>query len=274
MEALVLYFNELCLFKELNEPDRDDQWAQCVEGFVQVIERILAIRAECRIAFGPGTWHADCGGNSLCERIRQGLSGSKDRYRRLLMKIKQLPKDNIELGREIRFSGHTTVGLTLADMAANEWFHGWAISLSFPNSSWLAPELATQRFTLTEKGELDGPTDCTVGHLSSLDHVLRWHIEIQDWGATVAQSSVLDMIEGHPIVMYSAPLEHEPPHVHLLESPNSHQTLAKYRIDVFERPKGPPKWDAVMKIWVSTHREQLLRSWKRCQRGGHPYVLE
>lgn len=162
----------------------------------------------------------------------------------------------------------------LADMAADEWNHGWAVSLSLPNSPWLQHTVAAQRFVLNDQGNLDGPTECVVGHLSSSYHVQHWQAEILDWGSTIAPSCELAVINGHPVVMFPGPLEHGPPHVHLLESRVSHRTLAKYRIDQFERPKGPPVWDAEMKAWITEHRERLLQSWNRCQRGGHPYALE
>jgi hypothetical protein len=262
--------------EQFDPSQHPEQWAQHAERFVQTIDEVLALRKECNVTFGPGAWHADCGGTSLSERVRQTQVSSKDRYRRLLSRVRQLPVENVLQEREVQFAGKPTVGLMLADMAAHTWENGWTVSFAIPNSSWLASSIAAQRLLLLQNGDIEGPTDCTIGHVSSTDHVAEWRTKIQDWGMHIAESSVLDMLGAHPIVMYSAPLEHEPPHVHLLESANSHNTLAKYRIDVvtrIDRPRGPATWDTTIKTWINDHRDQLLRSWERCQRGGHPYKL-
>jgi hypothetical protein len=67
--------------------------------------------------------------------------------------------------------------------------------------------------------------------------------------------------------------QYTPDFLHLLDQ-GSRNSLAKYRIDVFERPEGPPTWDTEMKAWVTQYRDQLLRSWTRCQQGGFPFELE
>ncbi len=272
MESLVIYFNELCLQKSQDKLIKPPQWELYVKNFVDTVEATIAIRPDCRIGFSYNIWHADCGGMAFSERIRLGLAGTKDRYRRLLAKIKQI--DNIELARDVQFKGTPAMGLIFADLAANAWSHGWVVSLAIPNSPWIMPKLPVQRWLLDDTGMITGPSDCEVGNLSKMDHVQHWSAEIQDWGSVIASSSFLGLLDGHPIVMYSAPLEHEPPHLHLLESVNYHRTLAKYEIEPFARPWGPDTWDSSMRAWISDYKEQLLRSWKRCQRGGHPYELE
>jgi hypothetical protein len=175
---------------------------------------------------------------------------------------------------EVSVSNECGLGLTLADLASNLWGQGWAISIPVPNSPWLQSTIAAEKFLLNDRAELEGPTECEVDHLSTGVHVQYWQDNLRDWGATVAASSELAVLDGHPVVMYPAPLEHGPAHVHLLEGRGHHKTIAKYEIDEFRRYLGEPTWDAQMKEWVTTYRDQLMRSWERCQRGGHPYVLE
>jgi hypothetical protein len=160
-------------------------------------------------------------------------------------------------------------GLTLA-----EAIQSWAVSLFLDDTVWTQPSVTAQRYELDESsGNLNGPTPSAIRHLSDTSHAQHWATEIRDWGAIVAQSCVLDKIKGLSVVMYQGPKEHNPPHVHLLDK-QSGNSLAKYRIDVFERPKGPPTWDAEMKVWVTRYREQLLKSWARCQQGGLPFEIE
>jgi len=37
--------------------------------------------------------------------------------------------------------------------------------------------------------------------------------------------------------------------------------------------EGRNEWDHAMEAWVKVHRDELLLSWERCQRGGHPYRI-
>jgi len=272
MQALVLYLNELCLAPEPTELDQEYRWTMGAAGLAEAIDSVLAIRPDGNVALPPGSWDADCGGFPLRTRFQQRMS--PDKYRRLLVRIRQLSNANVVLEREVQFSGREALGLTLADAAAQDWTHSWAVSLSLSNSPWLHHSVPAQRFVLNDQGMLDGPTECVVGHLSCGDHVKHWQAEIRDWGSKVATSSELAVINGHPIVMYPGPLEHGPAHVHLLESRGSRVTLAKYEINQFKRYKGRPDWDIEMRAWINTNRDQLLRSWDRCQRGGHPYALE
>ncbi len=269
MPTLTLYFNERCL---VTLPHNEAELFANLDGFITAIEAVIKLRPDCQIGFIEGDWQADCHGQPLAQRIKQRLIHAKTRYQLLLKKIRSLPRDDMPLEHETYFQGDTALGFTLADLAAKEWGHGWAISVA--NGYWREPTIPAQRIILLENGDITEPQACQIDHLSNHLHAQSWHDDLLDWGAIVAQSSTLDMLGSHPIVMYSAPLEHNPPHVHLLESSTSRRTLAKFRIEDFVREKGEPNWDAAMKIWLETYRAQLLCSWERCQRGGHPYRLE
>lgn len=275
MDSLFLYFNELSLFLREIEPqaqegqERAINWRQVFIDFEATLGEVFAIRGDCKIVFPEGYWDSDFNGEPLSLCFKRYLP--KDCYRRLLSKIKR--GDLAQNLREVSFQGHNGVGLALADIAAESWNCGWAVSLPIPQSPWEESIVNAVRLVMDDGGALVGPTNCEIGHLSRDSHVADWRQDLMDWGAAVAASSELDVLEGHPIVMYSSPLEHPPPHVHLLESRNCHTTLAKFRVDVFERVKGCPTWDAKMQRWVECHREGLLRSWDRCQRGLHPFAL-
>jgi Domain of unknown function (DUF4160) len=268
MQILTLYFNELCL----NNPPSGAALFKHIDDFIASIEAAIMLRPDCQLGFIEGDWRADCNGQPLAERIKQQLSNNRSRYQRLLPKIKNLHRNEIPLEREIQYQGTFAIGLTLADLAAHQCAHGWAISVA-NGSQWSEHQISAERYILSENGDMDAPDGCYIKHLSKSDHLDSWRTQLQDWGAVIAQSCTLDMLGSHPIVMYPAPKEHNPPHVHLLSSDSSY-TLAKFRIADFVREEGKPNWDAAMKIWLKTYQTQLLKSWERCQRGGHPYKLE
>lgn len=268
MQPLQLYFNELCLKVVFDGPSDAYGISECAILFNQ----FFAVRADGKIAFPLNSWNEDFGGLPLRVHLSKHLS--KDQYRRLLTRVKHISNVEIPLDREISLSDERGLGLTLADLAKELWGQGWAISIPIPNSVWLQASIAAERFVLNDQAELEGPTACVIDHLSNDLHVHHWQSALRDWGSTVAASSELALIDGHPVVMYSAPLEHGPAHVHLLESRNLRKTIAKYEIAQFRRYSGEPRWDTQMNQWITMHRDQLLRSWERCQRGGHPYVLE
>jgi hypothetical protein len=184
------------------------------------------------------------------------------------------PTSASELLSEVNYKGISAHGLTMADLVARDWQQGWVIGLSWSDARWAQPEIEASRFVLTDNGTFEGPQSCRISHISTTSHVNHWRRALIDWGALVSPSSWLVDIAGHPLVMYSAPREHNPPHIHLLESSSSSKTLAKYRIDVFERASGPPTWDVRVGEWVTEHRKALMRSWMRCQTGGKPYTID
>jgi hypothetical protein len=269
MKTLTLYFNELCMTAKASPAPHDVHARKQLDTFLQTIEATIKIRSDCEIGFVDGCLDADCDGLPLLLQIKNART--KDKYRRLLPKIKRLSSQGHAWDHEILYQGRSAIGLTLADWDGVEWGNGWAVSLISGNSEWNDHTVSAHRNTFNQEEFIESA--CDIGHLSTAAHVELWEGAIRDWGAVIAQSGTLDMLGSHPIVMYSAPLEHNPPHVHLLESKNDHRTIAKFRIEDFVREKGEPDWDIDMKEWLQTHQPQLLRSWERCQRGGHPYKL-
>jgi hypothetical protein len=272
METLAIYFNELSIDFDSFPRPASFQWRRSILGMAATIEATAALRQDAVIVFINESWHLDCDGVPFSERFRSELVSSRDRYRQILRRIKKV--DRFELDRQVSLQKKSAIGLMFSELAALEWAHGWAISLASGNSLWLENSLNVTVDSLDEYGNLNEPVEFQICQLSAVAHVESWKDLIQDWGAIIGNSSHLAMLDEHPIVMYSAPLEHEPPHIHLLESVNSHNTLAKFEINPFNRPKGPPTWDSRMRPWIELHKDQLLTSWLRCQRGGHPFALK
>lgn len=264
MQQLTIYFNEQCM---VHAPE-NYHWESGIKNLCSVIDDFFKIRTDARIAFPFGQLQADCGGRPLNIRIKDAYP-NRDMYRSLLIKIESSARSDVRLLHEVYWEGMAAHGLTLADAVQS-----WAVSLFLPNTPWEQVSITAQRYELDEaNGSLNGPTPADIKHLSGNPHTQHWAAAIRDWGATVAPSCILDRINGHPIVMYQGPKEHNPPHVHLLDK-QSGTSLAKYNIDVFERPKGQPTWDAEMKAWIARYRVQLLKSWARCQQGGLPFQIQ
>ncbi|WP_460140480.1 DUF4160 domain-containing protein [Pseudomonas sp. S2_E01] len=272
MEKLNFFFNELCVEHLEDQEISEAHWNQSVSQFVDTALTIFEHRPDGMLAVPEGTMNKACGGKILLSRIRENTGSQKDKYRKILSRITTLSPD-FNLTQEVRHSNNPGNALTLADFISSLHGHGWAISLQLPNQTWELKEINAQRFTLNDTGDFNDPVDCSIDHISKTSHINDWITEIQDWGKVISNSSVLDSLNEHPIVMYSGPLEHNPPHVHLLQSRNSPTTLAKYNIDPFERSKGDHRWDTEMKAWIDKYRDQLLQSWVRCQTGKHPYEL-
>jgi hypothetical protein len=272
MDNFTLYFNELSVNFKIFPKNPSAPWEQCISELIKLFEEAKKIRPETRIAFPSSSWHADCDGVALSERIRVELSSAKDRYRQFLSRVKRV--DEISLDREVSFLGNLSQGLQYTELSVLNWKSGWAISLPTKNTHWDLDFLNVDVQWLDENGSLIAPIKNKIGHIAHADHIASSVTEIEDWGLAISASSFLTLLDGHPIVMYSAPLEHEPPHLHLLESPSDHRTIAKFEIDPFKRIKGADDHDSRVKNFVDTYKSQLLHSWKRCQRGGHPYVLK
>lgn len=262
MQSICIYFNEQCTGHVTNEY----HWGVGIEKMGLVIEAIFEKRSDLSIALPAGQWQTKCGELHLFERIKKAYP-NREKYRRLLNRIRRLEETDSQLMQEIYWNGTSADGLNLADSVKS-----WALSIILDNEHWKQSNITADRCELDSNGDLTTPSPTSIRHLSDLAHIAYWEKEIRDWGATPAQSCILDRVNGHPIVMYQGPKEHNPPHVHRLDK-QCRTSLAKYRIDIFERPKGLPNWDGEMKAWIEQYREQLLRSWLRCQQGSFPFAL-
>lgn len=269
MMTLNIYFNELSIIYKYNS---EAEVYNCILKLTACLDNILSIRSDVEIKFPFSILDKDILGTSLRNRIKQCQS-NKDRYLRLISKFKQLKNEEIPLDTNVYHNDESAIALTLADKTKAEFGNGWVISVVNSSGFWCNNEIYGVRVALSESGELPPSTICIIDNFSKPDHTEKSKQALLDWGNSVAPSCVIGEISGHPIVMYSAPLEHNPPHVHLLVNSGG-ATLAKYRIKDFEREKGNNDFDKEMKAWLIKYREQLLRSWQRCQLGLHPYKIK
>lgn len=272
MQFLTLYFNEICLVD--SHPANLDK---SIDDFMDVMESVIALRLEmqsdCVFGFLSDSLHADCWGRPLISRLSSHAQSKKDRWRRIQSRIKPLDFLPGSLPIEVNFQGHVAKGMTLAALCANVSQKSWVLSIIAQQKLWAQLKIEVDYSILDENANIH-IGKCEIGNLSQPKHIDQWKDDLLDWGASPNESSVLDHLEGRPIVMYLAPLEHNPPHIHLLESRSGNQTYAKYRIDDGVREKGKPTFDAQMKEWINTYKDQLLRSWHRCQRELHPFELK
>lgn len=261
MKPLAIYFNEKSLCGTLTQPD----WSQGVEALFDVLNGFLAERPDGDIVFTHDSWNSTCGDRPLAAQFEKMKSGNRTRYQKFRLKVRRISRD-AQLDQEVFWRDETAEGLTLAAV-----HDSWCFSIAAAHADWAMHQIQARCDVMDESGNLSS-TACTVKNLANQAHLAAWKTLIQDWGLTVAASSVLDSLKGHDVVMYSFPREHNPPHVHVLHK-GSGETLAKYRIEDGMREDGKPTLDAEMRVWLACYKDQLLRSWKRCERGGHPYQL-
>lgn len=264
MNTLTIYFNELSTPSENADNTNENSWRCWANQLHDTLRQIRNIRPGTKFGFR----HDQLSNTQFDKSFRECLKIwlGRDQHRNLIQNI-QLLNDEIDLLVEIKYQNIVADGLALATLTGS-----WAFSFPIEQSPWLNNTIQVIKSELSEK---DGYSqkEHTVSHLSQLDHAQNWHQQLQDWGRTVSSSCKISETESYLIVMYSAPREHGYPHVHLLNK-DSHKTIAKYRVDIFERMEGPPAYDVEMKFFISEHSTLLINSWDRCQKGGHPYKVE
>lgn len=272
MPAPHLFFNDASLRTPVIGVDH---FKANVRRFVDAALGVLSIRPGSRFGFERTTLQSILFEQTLLNLIAS--CSPKDQYRQVLAGLRPLDDAQIAAARgsrDVRLNGTTSVGATLADLCATEHSIGWIFSLQGANDLYDVIGVTAERYDLDEAGTLVGPLACELPNVASLAHVDHWRDALHDFGNSIAASARIDEIDGRPIVMYSAPAEHGPPHVHILHGRQSSDTFAKYRFDVFGREKGPPKYDVEMREWVTRNREHLMRSWDRCQRGLKPFEID
>lgn len=155
--------------------------------------------------------------------------------------------------RQVYFNGQQSAGFTFARIA-----NSWAFSFPLEGSPWLSPIVFGTEYHQDGANIINEV--CEIAHISKDQHVSHWQQNLCDWERNIAKNNVIGIVAEHCMEMY--PLDHAYPHVHLVDSKLC-KTLAKYRIDKFERMEGPPRWDSEVRIWVEHNRDELLRSWVR-----------
>jgi hypothetical protein len=260
---LVLYFNELSAPPSAVTTGELEPWRSWALTLATGLRQVKRYHHEYSLAIPCGQWHALYAGMPLSAWMAQWLG--RDHYRQMLAKIQEADQPD-DLLREVYFVGGRAIGLTFARLAQS-----WTFSFPIADSPWLNAAIPAQDVCVDDAGIIH-ETDCQIQHISCEDHTEYWCAALADWGRHIAESCEIAVVDGHPIDMYLAPREHGHPHVHLVGGIKRH-TMAKYRIDVFERMAGPPDWDPAMRRWIESHRDELLLSWQRCMHGEWPYKI-
>jgi len=263
MRSLIIYFNEY------SSPDSisDNQGLENLRRWFLLlwaqIDNIRKIRTDYKLSISTLQWNEILFDKPLFIWFEHWLS--RDQFRWLLSKTIDNQDEVPDLFSEVYFNNRPARGLTRAHLSQS-----WAFSFPQENSPWLEPIINCREIRIDEQGN-SGEADCIIKHISKSPHVNHWQSELADYGKIVASTNVISSIQGHSVVMY--PLDHSYPHLHLVENSTPRRTIAKYRIDVFERMEGTKEFDKIMCEWITDKNSELLRSWERCKRGGHPYSI-
>ena len=266
MKPLVLYFNELSAPPPGMPSELEADWKSWTVMLFACLRQVSRHQPDVTMAFPSGHWHALCGTQPLSVWVREWLGRTE--YQWLLSKLQNVcPMDSQDT--DVYLNNQKAVGLTFSHLVGS-----WTFSFPVTNPLWLSPSITATECCL-EGGDLI-ERECVIKHLANGAHATHWQQDLVDWGRELAEGSTIGNLASYPIQMY--PYDHRPPHVHLIDpqlfTPAGRpKTLAKYRIDRFERMEGRPSWDNYMCSWIERHRDLLLGSWERCQRGGHPYRI-
>lgn len=264
MKPLVLYFNELSAPPIAITHAQSMEWRQCAAVLFACLRKVARHQPQITIAFPSGCWHAVLGEKPLSAWLQEWLERSQ--YQWLLSKVRNIDSLPLEI-TDVYFGETKAIGLTMSFVAG-----AWSCSFPVSNSSWLSHSIDAIQYRL--EGNDVVQSMCTVRHLSNDLHVAYWEDSLHEWGRILAENNTVGDHHGYLLQMY--PLDHAPPHIHLIDpvilaSDRRPRTLAKYRIDRFERMEGEAQWDNQVRSWIERNRDDLLLSWERCIRGKHPF---
>ncbi|MBV5347354.1 DUF4160 domain-containing protein [bacterium] len=252
MRPLPIYFNELSSPCTVPDNTPGAEWQAWATMLFTCVREVSRRKIELDVVFIAGHWHGLAGTKPLSQWIKQWIGN--DNFKWLLSRVRNVAASTQDC--EVSFENKKADGLTHAHVAGS-----WAFSFPVPDSPWLAPQVAATEHCLGVDG-LD-EHQCAIRNLGTSDHVRHWRQELEDWGRVLAGNNVISSISGYPLLMY--PNDHGYPHVHLVDpdiiKEGRKGTLAKYRVDVFERMEGPPRWDSEVRPWIERHRADLLSSW-------------
>lgn len=231
----------------------------------KTFQAVLKIRSDCRLLVQRGTLSSLIMGRPYGNWIEQFLG--KDGFRRLRSKISQ-PEDDTEaldmheLDCELSCGKLRGEGLTRAHLASS-----WVWSFGSVEAQCDGTVVSAEKILISSAEVIV----VEVPNLAILDHAAHWNLQLENWGRTVAASSIIAIVEGYQFIMY--PSDHWPPHLHVHMS-SIPWLNAKYRIDKFEvlnpeknRPSG---LDNLVENWISKNIANLMVSWERCKRGDMP----
>jgi hypothetical protein len=268
MRELVLGFNELSVVP--TEIDTLHKGERCAVLLFECLKTVAKVRAAFAVVFAPGSLDKIlCGEQARPLRALLRSTLGNDRFTWLIGHLRNAPMD-AALDREVQIAGESGFGLLLAHLSES-----WSVSLLPTPPKWDQVEIDALKVCLEEVGILE--SQCTVRHVARPDHVAHWKNQLVEYGFEADGSNVIAKLGDLDVEMY--PLDHGYPHIHLVDrrpdgTSRRPVTVAKYRIDKFERMEGGPRYDSELKEFTCRNREHLMRSWNACQRGEHPFQLE
>ncbi len=267
MQPLSLYYNEQSSPPPNLTHGESAEWRTWALTLYSCIREMHKLQPGAKVNFPKDSLHALCNARPLSVCMKEWLG--EQQYYWFLIKLGISDPRNEEI-IDIYLDGKKAVGLTYAHLAGS-----WTVSFPVNDSPWISPSIAAIEYS-TSGGDVISK-DCLIKNLAQVDHVNHWGKQLSDWGLEIAESNIIGKLGELLIVMY--PLEHGHPHVHLVDNQlydinNHRKTLAKYRVDCFERMEGRPQWDGQMREWIENNREKLIRGWKRGKQGGHPYIID
>lgn len=264
---LLLHWNEISVPHNATPEDLETnpRWAQLARSAMDEFFKAQKLRPDVRVSFSRGLFHGLVAGRPLQSWLELWLG--KERAQKLKGRVVQplqLGMPPIEaLDCELSVLGRPGEGVTRAHLADT-----WAWSLALPETGAIDPIIRAERLSIGH----DEVTQVEVRNLASDSHTDGWADELAAWGLTVSTNHVIAQVDGHLFIMYPLDHGHAHLHVHAQDAPSLN---AKYRIDKFEAltNRNPAGLDAKMETWIAEHRDDLLKSWSRCQAGKFPLKL-
>ena len=169
--------------------------------------------------------------------------------------------------QEVNFQGRVATGMLWAKQ--NDSI---ILSFAFP-PNWADPHVRAEFREMDQMRNINS-NEIDIPNISTQQHVEAHRILINDYGRSIATSSLIYEGNGFVIRMYSN--DHNPPHFHVMGRGNTADTIARYAIETLDILSGEPSPALRARVleWARNRRDDLMICWHRCQVGEHPYTLE
>lgn len=192
----------------------------------------------------------------------QLFSGRNDKFSILKRYIDRAPFrccDAYSIGKDVVYKETIAIGMS---MAHSEKSFTLSIGHSIP---WSEVVIKADEHYLDENGDFQSVA-IDISNLASPDHVLYWRNAIEEYGMTIASSSLIYQGAFEAKMFFD---DHDPPHIHI------YPFDAKIRIDNGDLLEGnlPSGICKDVSLLVSAKREVLMAGWLRCRRGCHPFRI-
>jgi len=243
---------------------------RCARQFYECIRASVVIREDVEVWLAPGALDAIvCGSQAKPMRAMLRIALGNDRFAWLIGRFRNLQIDEL-LECEMKVNGEASLGLLFSHSKES-----WSVSLLPNPPEWDQVNIDALHICLLN-GNLS-ERQCSIRHIARVEHVEHWSEQIAEYGFESDGSNVIAQCAELDVDMY--PLDHGYPHIHLVNRradgvTRKPVTVAKYRIDLFERMEGEPRYDSAALEFVTRNRAHLMSCWEACRRGEHPFQLD